>query len=74
MEAVIEALKTLYFGQSAEQKQQAGQWLEHFQRTPDAWLTCDAILNSPNFQSVVEAQIFAAQTLRSKVLNTISLY
>ncbi|KAF8560277.1 ARM repeat-containing protein [Imleria badia] len=43
----------------------ANAWLQDFQHSRDAWLTCNLLLLSPDAPPV--AKLFAAQTFRSKV-------
>ncbi|KAJ1742982.1 Nuclear import receptor [Coemansia sp. RSA 1086] len=62
---VLRALNALYQGTSAEEREQANSWLQQFQRTTEAWGTADAILGS---DAGIEAKVFAAQTLRAKIM------
>ncbi|KAK7206639.1 armadillo-type protein [Myxozyma melibiosi] len=64
---LLQALSALYAGNSdAQTKGQAGQYLEQFQKSPEAWTLTHTILSSPT--QPMEAKVFAAQTLRSKII------
>ncbi|KAJ2765916.1 Nuclear import receptor, partial [Coemansia nantahalensis] len=64
---VISALNALYQGTSLEGREQANAWLEQFQKTTQAWTTADAILGSAELG--LEPKLFAAQTLRNKIIS-----
>ncbi|PVU94383.1 hypothetical protein BB561_002582 [Smittium simulii] len=64
---VIQALQVLYQNTNADSKKQANQWLEDFQKRVEAWIVADSILQKDEFG--IEAKLFAAQTLRYKVIN-----
>ncbi|KAJ1674560.1 Nuclear import receptor, partial [Spiromyces aspiralis] len=67
---VISVLKALYQSSDSGSKKQANDWLQDFQRKqPSAWTTCDAILSAPLTELQNEAKLFAAQTLRNKIIN-----
>ncbi|KAJ2233203.1 Nuclear import receptor [Coemansia sp. RSA 485] len=70
LEEVVNALKALYQGTSQAEREQANVWLGQFQRTPGAWTTADAILGDDNLG--VEAKLFAAQTLRNKIISDLA--
>ncbi|KAJ1974348.1 Nuclear import receptor [Dimargaris xerosporica] len=67
---VIATLQALYQNPDASTKQNANAWLQNFQQTVQAWTTADAILNAQ--EAGLEAQIFAAQTLRHKITYDLS--
>ncbi|KAG7920036.1 hypothetical protein KL927_000716 [Ogataea polymorpha] len=60
-----QALETLYGNSDPAVKEQANEYLLAFQRSEQAWQTAFDILAQPS--SSVQASVFAAQTLRSKV-------
>ncbi|KAJ2609513.1 Nuclear import receptor [Coemansia sp. RSA 1804] len=64
---VINALNSLYQGSDLVGREQANAWLERFQKTTEAWTTSDAILGTAELGP--EAKMFAAQTLRNKIIN-----
>ncbi|CAB59809.2 karyopherin/importin-beta family nuclear import receptor Mtr10 [Schizosaccharomyces pombe] len=66
METLLSALATLYANTDREQKLQANNYLEEFQKSPAAWQICFSILNQDD--SSIEAKLFAAQTLRQKIV------
>ncbi|KAK9450139.1 armadillo-type protein [Limtongia smithiae] len=63
---VSRALSALYSNTDRHTKQEAGQLLEQFQKSPEAWSTTHSILVSHALP--LETKLFAAQTLRSKVI------
>ncbi|KAJ2345445.1 Nuclear import receptor, partial [Coemansia sp. RSA 2618] len=63
---VISALNALYQGTNLEEREQANAWLEQFQKTTQAWTTADAMLGTAELG--LEAKLFAAQTLRNKII------
>ncbi|KAJ2538294.1 Nuclear import receptor [Coemansia sp. RSA 1853] len=63
---VIRALNALYQGTNLEEREQANAWLEQFQKTTQAWTTADAMLGTSTLG--LEAKLFAAQTLRNKII------
>ncbi|KAJ2171212.1 Nuclear import receptor, partial [Coemansia sp. RSA 551] len=67
---VISALNALYQGTNLEEREQANAWLEQFQKTTQAWTTADAMLGTPTLG--LEAKLFAAQTLRNKIILGVS--
>ncbi|KAJ2502789.1 Nuclear import receptor [Coemansia sp. RSA 1972] len=67
---VISALNALYQGTNLEEREQANAWLEQFQKTTQAWTTADAMLATPALG--LEAKLFAAQTLRNKIIVGVS--
>ncbi|KAI9502275.1 armadillo-type protein [Coemansia spiralis] len=64
---VINALNSLYQGTNLAGREQANTWLEQFQKTKEAWTISDAILGTAELG--LEAKVFAAQTLRNKIIN-----
>ncbi|KAG0637348.1 armadillo-type protein [Tuber brumale] len=62
---VLAALATMQGNVDREQKYQATQFLELFQKSPEAWTIVHDILQSKN--AGVEAQLFAATTLKGKI-------
>lgn len=62
---VLAALATMQGNVEREQKYQATQFLEQFQKSPEAWTTAHLILQSEN--AAVEAKLFAATTLKGKI-------
>ncbi len=53
---------------SPAQMQEAAQWLESFQKTAEAWQTADQLLSMPSEPSISSSHIFAAQTMRTKIV------
>ncbi|KAF5374946.1 hypothetical protein D9758_000371 [Tetrapyrgos nigripes] len=49
---------------------EANSWLQDFQHSPDAWSTCNLLLNSSDAPPA--ARLFAAQTFRTKVTYDLS--
>ncbi|KAI8868063.1 ARM repeat-containing protein [Ramicandelaber brevisporus] len=49
-----------------ETRQRADEWLQTFRKTNAAWTVCDSLLHSPQMKP--DVKLFAAQSLRSKVL------
>ncbi|KAL8679895.1 MAG: hypothetical protein Q9186_003865 [Xanthomendoza sp. 1 TL-2023] len=48
------------------QKSQAHEYLENFQKSPEAWNKTHSILSSP--KTIAEAKLFAATTLKGKII------
>ncbi|KAI8321900.1 ARM repeat-containing protein [Martensiomyces pterosporus] len=67
VDEVINALNALYQSADLKAREQANSWLEQFQKTTQAWTTSDAILGTAELG--LEAKLFAAQTLRNKIIN-----
>ncbi|OZJ03568.1 hypothetical protein BZG36_03091 [Bifiguratus adelaidae] len=61
---MVKALEALYGSADKAHREQAGKWLEEFQKSPEAWTTADLLLKQRDTQQ--EAKLFAAQTLRQK--------
>ena len=69
---LIEAIQLLYAHPNDKVKRQAGEWLEQWQQSVEAWSMSDAVLHDRS--CAVEAHYFCAQTLRTKVsLRTMNL-
>ncbi|OLY85438.1 hypothetical protein AYI68_g371 [Smittium mucronatum] len=64
---VLQALQLLYQGTDQNSKLQANQWLQDFQKKDSAWITSDSILHNSSLG--LECRLFAAQTLRFKIIN-----
>lgn len=65
MDHVQQALGVMYTpASSQDQKKEATNYLESFQKTPDAWQVAHQILSDPG--APAESRMFASQTLRSK--------
>ncbi|KAI9732663.1 MAG: Nuclear import receptor [Cirrosporium novae-zelandiae] len=62
---VIAALNTMQSSGSQTAKTQAHDFLEKFQKSPEAWTSTHAILQSSD--AAVEAKLFAATTLKGKI-------
>lgn len=62
---LLAAVNALYSHPDQEVKKQANNWLEHWQQTVDAWGASDAVLHDHSCPA--DAQVFCAQTLRTKV-------
>ena len=62
--AVLNALNALYHHEDRQVKDEADRYLLGFQQSPEAWSVADAMLHDPS--TSMEAQWFAAQTLRVK--------
>ncbi|RCK65803.1 mRNA transport regulator MTR10 [Candida viswanathii] len=65
------ALLTMYSNASQAEKMTATHYLENFQKSPEAWLIVLDILNT-NTQDNIQLKLFAAQTLRSKIIYDLS--
>ncbi|OMJ20908.1 hypothetical protein AYI69_g6045 [Smittium culicis] len=64
---VLQALQLLYQGADQNSKAQANQWLQDFQKKDTAWVISDSILRNTDLG--LESRLFAAQTLRFKIIN-----
>jgi len=62
---VLAALATMSSTGNREQKSQAHAYLEEFQKSPEAWTSTFAMLQSAD--ATDEAKLFAATTLKGKV-------
>ncbi|KAL9125396.1 MAG: hypothetical protein Q9217_005397 [Psora testacea] len=62
---VISALNAMQGNLERPQKSQAHEYLEKFQKSPEAWTMTHSILSSP--EVTVEAKLFAATTLKGKI-------
>lgn len=67
IDSIGNALQCITSVTDQETKKQALQYLEHFQKSPEAWSLCHDILSSKDNQTTTEVQVFASQTLRNKV-------
>lgn len=65
MDQLKAALGTMYSNASREEKIEANQFLESFQKSKEAWDLIHQILNDS--QSDFQTKLFATQTLRSKI-------
>ncbi|KAK9468717.1 armadillo-type protein [Lipomyces arxii] len=63
---ILQALSALYTGSNKQTREEAGKFLQEFQKSPEAWQICNSILSSLTLP--MESKLFAAQTLRSKVI------
>ena len=64
-QGLLDALEALHHHPEGNVKKQASSWLEHWGYTVEAWSICDNVLHDAI--STLEARIFCAQTLRTKV-------
>ena len=62
---LLAAVNALYSHPDQEVKKQANNWLEQWQQTVEAWGVSDAVLHDHGCPA--DAQVFCAQTLRTKV-------
>ncbi|KAI4204854.1 MAG: hypothetical protein LQ350_000920 [Teloschistes chrysophthalmus] len=65
VEPILAALATMQANVERSQKSQAHDYLEKFQKSPEAWKETHVLLSSPN--TVAEAKLFAATTLKGKI-------
>lgn len=65
LQAVMQALESLYKNPDKEAKDAANSWLQDFQKTPEAWQTANSLLLAQDLP--LEPRLFAAQTFRTKV-------
>ncbi|KAI5957749.1 MTR10 [Candida theae] len=72
IQQVENALTTMYSNASREEKATATHFLENFQKSSDAWQITHEILSNKNNGSNIQLQLFAAQTLRSKIIYDLS--
>lgn len=63
---VFEAIESMYKSEDRKKRKEATNYLEDFQKLPEAWTISDQILRSENVSE--EAKIFAAQTFKKKIL------
>ncbi|MCJ1313802.1 Nuclear import receptor [Agyrium rufum] len=63
---VLTALATMQSNADRAQKSQAHKFLEEFQKSTEAWATTHSILTAN--QTIVEAKLFAATTLKGKII------
>lgn len=70
---ILNALQCISSNASQDDKNKALQFLEQFQRSVTAWSVCNEVLSKPDpTNSLLELNIFAAQTLRIKVTYDLS--
>lgn len=62
---VLAALSTMQSNAERSQKSQAHEYLERFQKSPEAWSTTHSILSTTDVTA--EAKLFAATTLKGKI-------
>lgn len=65
IQAVMQALNTLYTDPNNQAKASANTWLQKFQQTPEAWQTANSLLLATDLP--LEPRLFAAQTFRTKI-------
>ncbi|KAI4092993.1 MAG: hypothetical protein LQ348_000821 [Seirophora lacunosa] len=65
LEPILAALSTMQANAERSQKSQAHDYLEKFQKSPEAWTKTHALLSSP--KTAAEAKLFAATTLKGKI-------
>ncbi len=65
IQAVMQALNTLYTDPDNNAKASANTWLQNFQQTSEAWQTANALLLASELP--LEPRLFAAQTFRTKI-------
>lgn len=65
IQAVMQALNTLYTDPDNQAKASANAWLQNFQQTSEAWQTANSLLLASELP--VEPRLFAAQTFRTKI-------
>ncbi|KAI4176745.1 MAG: hypothetical protein LQ343_000838 [Gyalolechia ehrenbergii] len=66
IEPVLAALSTMQANVDRSQKSEAHEYLEKFQKSPEAWAKTHSLLSSPKTTS--EAKLFAATTLKGKII------
>ncbi|KAI4163349.1 MAG: hypothetical protein LQ342_003084 [Letrouitia transgressa] len=66
VQPVLAALATMQSNVERPQKSQAHEYLEQFQKSPDAWTTTYSILSS--LDAPIETKLFAATTLKGKII------
>ncbi|KAL8671068.1 MAG: hypothetical protein Q9168_004416 [Polycauliona sp. 1 TL-2023] len=62
---ILAALSTMQANVERSQKSQAHEYLEKFQKSPEAWTKTHSMLSSPD--TIAEAKLFAATTLKGKI-------
>ncbi|PSK42139.1 hypothetical protein B9Z65_4053 [Elsinoe australis] len=63
---ILSALQTMQSNVDRNQKDQAHQYLEHFQKSSESWTTVFDLLSASEASS--EAKLFAATTLKGKII------
>ncbi len=66
IQAVMQALNTLYTDPNNQAKAAANTWLQNFQQTSEAWQTANSLLLASELP--LEPRLFAAQTFRTKII------
>lgn len=66
IQAVMQALNTLYTDPNNQAKAAANTWLQNFQQTSEAWQTANSLLLASELP--IEPRLFAAQTFRTKII------
>lgn len=66
VQAVMQALNTLYTDPNNQAKASANTWLQNFQQTSEAWQTANSLLLASELP--IEPRLFAAQTFRTKII------
>ncbi|ODV95788.1 hypothetical protein PACTADRAFT_75014 [Pachysolen tannophilus NRRL Y-2460] len=68
LEALQQALQTMYSNVSNDVKHQANNYLENFQKSQEAWnVVFEVLNNSSSSPDLLLLKMFCAQTLRSKI-------
>lgn len=67
---IIEAVNTMQSNTDRAQKQKAADYLDQFQKTPEAWTTTVAILQAPDLSA--QMKVFAATTLKGKIIHEVA--
>ncbi|KAF7306845.1 hypothetical protein MIND_00476700 [Mycena indigotica] len=70
VQAVLAAIDVFSRAPDKVSLDQANNWLQDFQHSPDAWATCNVLLRTPEIPAA--AKLFAAQTFRAKVTYDLS--
>ncbi|KAL8981143.1 MAG: hypothetical protein Q9177_005665, partial [Variospora cf. flavescens] len=65
LDSILAALATMQANVERSQKSQAHDYLEKFQKSPEAWTQTHSLLSSP--KTTAEAKLFAATTLKGKI-------
>ncbi|KAI4159922.1 MAG: hypothetical protein L6R39_000298 [Caloplaca ligustica] len=65
LEPILAALSAMQANIDRSQKSQAHDYLENFQKAPEAWAKTHSLLSSP--KTTAEAKLFAATTLKGKI-------
>ncbi|KAL8735225.1 MAG: hypothetical protein Q9166_001101 [cf. Caloplaca sp. 2 TL-2023] len=65
LQPILTALATMQTNVERSQKSQAHEYLEKFQKSPEAWTRTHSLLSSSG--TIAEAKLFAATTLKGKI-------